>query len=183
MNEITLYKSPLKALRLIALSSLFVIPSVYFLATEQTFRKPHTETILWISTCFFSLGYVVGFINLFDRRPQITIKREGIWDRRLKFDRILWVDILDAYLYHIRTPLLKTKSQSFISIVLTPEVSDKIKSPKWVENFNYEAGAQKANINVSDISVNKDKLLNAIIQLTKEQPKNRAAIISKLNLK
>jgi len=178
MSEITLYKSPLKALWLIALCSFFVIPSLYFIFTED-----NPKFIVWLCAGFFSLGYIAGFSNLFDRRPQIIINSIGIWDRRLKIEIVFWEDITDAYLYHIRTPRLKLKSQSFISLVLKPEISKKIKTPKWIENFNYKVGAQKANINVSDIKVNKDKLLSAVKQLSAEQLENRNAIISKLNLK
>jgi hypothetical protein len=171
MNEIILYKSPLKALRLIALSSLFVLPSIYFILT-----KDNPEPIFWICICFFGLGYIVGFINILDQRPQIILNSKGIWDRRFKIEVIPWDDIFDAYLFSIH-------KQYFIALVINEKIASKVKAPKWIENFNYEIGAQKINLNVGDIKVNRDKFVTAIIQLTKEQPENRAAIISKLNLK
>ncbi len=170
MNEIILYKSPLKALRLIGLSSIFVIPSIYFVTTQDS-----PKTIFWVSIVFFGLGYIVGLISLFDRRPQIIITSKGIWDRRLKIEPISWDDIYDAYLFHI-------KSQHFISLVVNETISEKIKSPKWVTVLNQEIGAQKINLNVSDLKVNKEKLLTSIEQLYSEQHGKRPEMVSKLNL-
>ncbi|MCO6148408.1 STM3941 family protein [Flavobacterium sp. NRK1] len=178
MSEIILYKSPLRALRMIALTSLFVLPCIYFI-----FSGDNPKFIFWLFAGIFSLGYVVGFSNLFDRRPQIIINNKGIWDRRLKFETLLWDDIIKVYPFHVRTPRLNLKSHSFICLALKPEISKKRIAPKWVENFNRKVRAQKASISVSDIKVNDEKLLSAIKQLCAEQPENRAAIISKLNLK
>lgn len=171
MGEIILYKSPLKALRLIALSSLLVVPSIVIIITQD-----NPKNIFWICAIFFSLGYIVGFINLFDRRPQIIINSNGIWDRSLKFETILWNDILDAYGIEIG-------SQKFIALVVTPQIAERKKLHKWAERINRSVNAQKINLYSGNVKVNNQKLLDAIKQLSAEHPENRAAIIRKLNLK
>lgn len=139
-------------------------------------NKPDSEVMSWICITFFGLCSLVGFINLFDRRPQIILNSKGIWDRRFKIEIIPWDDIFDAYLFGVNR-------QYFIALVINEKIAAKVKAPKWVENFNHEIGAQKINLNVGDIKVNKDKFVIAIKQLSAEKPENRAAIISKLNLK
>lgn len=170
MSQIVLHKSPLKALRLIGLSSLFVIPSIYFIITPDG-----PKVISWISIFFFGLGYIVGLLSLFDRRPQIIITPKGIWDRRLKIETIEWDNIYDAYLFDI-------EKQYFICLVVSKEVSEKIKSPKWVNALNEVMGAQEINLNTSDLKVNKEKLLTLIKQLYNEQHDKRLEIVSKSNL-
>lgn len=171
MNEIILYKSRLKAFRLIAVSSIFVIPSLFFIISQDD-----PKFIFWICTGFFSIGYAVAFINIFDKKPQIIINSKGIWDRSLKFETILWDDILDAYSVNIRR-------EKFIALVVKPEIVKRKKLYKWAESINRFAGAQKINLYSGNVKVDNNKLLSAIKQLSNEKPENRSSIISKLNLK
>lgn len=46
---------------------------------------------------FSSLGYPIGFDQLFDGRPQIIINEIGIFDRMTHNDFINWEIIMGAY--------------------------------------------------------------------------------------
>ncbi|MDF7818685.1 hypothetical protein P1X15_13800 [Runella sp. MFBS21] len=82
MEEIKLYKIPLKGLKIFALTIPFVAIGIWMINKEQVGT---TNYIMgWLSTCFFGLGIVVGFFQIFDRKPQIIITENGIWDRTTK---------------------------------------------------------------------------------------------------
>lgn len=166
MSEIILYKSPLKALRLIALCSIFVIPGSYFI------YKGETDLELVLPVCFFSLGYIVGFFHLFDRRPQIIINRKGIWDRTLKLDTIPWHFIFDAY-------TLTIHKQVFICLVTNNEIADNKKIYKWAKTLNEGVEAQKINLNFSAVKANPDIITHLILQLINEPYEGRSALIDK----
>jgi hypothetical protein len=78
MTEFKIYNSPLKALRLIGMASIFVFIGIYML------NEPDVPGFVsWSSILFFGLGYPVGLYQLLDRRPQILINEIGVFDRRI----------------------------------------------------------------------------------------------------
>lgn len=166
MSEIILYKSPLKALRLIALSSVFVIPCSYFV------YKGKNDWQLILSICFFSLGYIPGFFHLLDRRPQIVINTKGIWDRTLKLNTIPWHYIFDAYSITIN-------KQDFICLVTDDKIANKKKIDKWAKTLNEDIGAQKINLNLSAVKANADTITSQILQLINESDEGRSDLINK----
>src|SRR5439155_24563091 len=97
MTEYKIYKSPWKAIRMMLLCSIFVVPSILFLDSSNS------QWINWMSIIFFGLGYPVGLFQLFDRRPQIIVNEIGIFDRTLHADYINWEIIQDAYIASVRS--------------------------------------------------------------------------------
>jgi len=90
--EITLYKSPKKAFKLILVSSAVVVCALLSLVT---FDVPTRAWYPIIGVC--GLGYPVAIFHLFDRRPQIVINEIGIFDPRTCKDFINWDVIQRAY--------------------------------------------------------------------------------------
>lgn len=90
-------------------------------------------------------------------------------------DIIEWDDIIDAY-------LLPIHSNYFISLVLTEEAENQAKLYAWAETLNKQVGAQKVNINIGDIKVDKNKIIDAIQKLSSASLEERMNIINRLNL-
>ena len=166
MKEINLYKSPLKSLRLLFLSSVFVFPSIWFIITEK-----ETEKIFWFSLCFFGIGFVLSLFNILDRRAQIVISKIGIWDRSLRQEMIKWECVKDAYEIQIYR-------QFFIALKTDESFVSKKKLYKWAKYLNNAVGAQEVNINISNIKVDTDKFVTFINIMKSENVENREQIIA-----
>ncbi|RZJ64800.1 MAG: hypothetical protein EOO45_17935 [Flavobacterium sp.] len=171
MNEIKLYKSPIKAIWIIIGCSLFVFPSIYILVYQT-----NPKMVYWFSAVFFSFGYVVGLINLFDKKPQIILNSNGIWDRSLDFKTISWEDIIDCY-------ELRIHRVKFICLVTTPELSQMKKFPEWVDLLHDDIEAQKFNLSTAHVKVKPDSLIKAIKQLSADSGENRNRLIGEIKAK
>lgn len=145
MTEIKLYKSPIKSLRLFLLSSIFVIPCAWLI-----FAKGNNDWDLWFPLCFFGLGYLVSLFHILDRRVQIIINRNGIWDRTTKLGIIEWESIKAAY-------EIEVYKQKFISVVGNEKLKSKKKIYGWASYLNRKIGTQDINLNISQIQVNAEK--------------------------
>lgn len=172
MTEIKLYKSSWKGIRLIALSLPFVIIGIWMISKEQ---KGTFDYIMgWLCVSFFGLGIPLGIFVLFDKRPQIIINENGIFDRTLKQGEIKWEQIIEAYPIDIH-------NQKFISIIVDETFEFKKKQYKWAEKLNEFVGAQKLNLNLSQIKIDEIKLtelLNKIINSEKNERQNHIRIFS-----
>jgi hypothetical protein len=163
MTEIKLYKTPLKAIRIFLLSIPFVAIGIWQIITNEIF------TFDWIMgficTSFFGLGLVVGFFHLFDKRPQIILNENGIWDRTTKQDMIRWEQIIEAYPISINR-------QKFISIVTDSNYMFKTKQYKWATRLSEKVGAQKLNFQISQIKIDENRFadfINSMIQIEKTE--------------
>jgi hypothetical protein len=131
MVQIKLYKTPWKALKLILLTMPFVAGGVWMISD-----KP--ENIWgWMAVCFFGFGIPIGLFHIFDRRPQIIIDEEGIWDRTIKQDKINWRQIHGAYPIDIN-------GQHFVSLILDDTFIFKKNVYKWALKINEIVGGTKA---------------------------------------
>jgi len=74
MTEIKLFKSPLKSLKLLFISLIFVVAGIWLLLKTDDSKIISISAIL-----FFGLGLLFGLFNVLDRRPQIIINKTGIW--------------------------------------------------------------------------------------------------------
>jgi hypothetical protein len=166
--EIKLYKSAWRAIRLMLLCSVFVIPSI--------FLSPETDATPWVNWFiigFFGLGYPIGLFNLLDRRPQVIINEIGIFDRMMFADFIPWEVIQDAY-------LLSISRQKFICLVVEKQYEPSRKKRWFVRTMytvNKDLGAQELNIVLGHIAINEKKLLSFILQMIKTTPEGRKANI------
>jgi len=153
MLEIKLYKSQRKAIRLLILSILFVAIGIWLVSTNESNLKHSIIGIL--CCCFFSLGVLVAFINLFDKRPQLIINETGIWDRTTKQDIINWEGINDAYPLNIY-------GQKFISLVLKDNVKIKDIKYKWAYKLTQIVGGQKVNLALGQVKVDPYEILELV---------------------
>jgi hypothetical protein len=146
MVEIKLYKSPWKALKLILLCLPFVAASLYFII-----HNDYDKTGDWIGLCFFGLGIPFAIFNLLDKRPELVLNHEGIFDRRTygTFNKnpdrgfVKWDAINDVYLkiYVTRLHGLPTSKQKYVCIKLKENsaafLSDQHKPRKFLQHFGF----------------------------------------------
>jgi len=170
MTELKLYKTTSKGLKLIGMSVPFVIIGVWMILESP---GGTTDYIMgWIGTCFFGLGIPIGLMQSLDRRPQIIINENGIWDRTTKQDEIKWEQILDAY-------PLDIFDQKFVSIVADGSYIFKKKRYKWAEKLNKAIGAQNLNLHLGQLNIEVNKLTVLIHELKVAEKKERKKIIQK----
>ena len=170
MTETKLYKRPLKGLKILALTFPFVAFGICMI-----FEKPVGTSdyiMAWLCTCFFGLGIPVGLFQTFDRRPQIIINENGIWDRTTKQDEIKWEQIKSAY-------PLDIYKQKFVCLVLEDTFAIKKKLYKWAAKMNEDIGAQKVNLLVSQLKIDEHTMTKFIKEMTKTERENRTAVIKK----
>lgn len=94
MSEIKLYKRPLKELRYYFLIIPLVAIGIWMVSSEPTGTTNYI--VGWLCISFFGLMILVGLFQLFDRRPQIIITEQGVWDRTTKEAEIRWEQIQSA---------------------------------------------------------------------------------------
>jgi len=169
MNEIKLYKSPLRAIRLLALSIPFIALGIWVLSRQDNSSIDIVIGIL--CTCFFSLGLIIGITNLFDRRPQIIINEKGIWDRTTKQEVIDWDGIKDAY------PLIINR-QKFVPLILDKSVKTKNIQYKWAFKLTRIVGGQKVNLYLGQIRIDQHAMVDFIQSMAKADITIRRQLIS-----
>lgn len=173
MAELKLYKTTTKGLKIIGMSIPFVVIGVWMILQEPTGT---TNYIMgWLCASFFGLGIPIGLFQSFDRRPQIIINENGIWDRTTKQDEIKWEQIIDAY-------PLDIFSQKFISIVSDDTFIFKKKPYKWAAKINKEIGAQNLNLHLGQIIIDQNKLTGLINDLAKAKKKDRNKTIQSFKI-
>ena len=116
----------------------------------------------WFCMCFFGLGIPVGLFQTFDRRPQIIINENGIWDRTTNQDEVKWEQIIEAH-------LLDIFEQKFISLVTDDTYVFKKNPYKWAEKINKEIGTQNLNLHLGQINIDELELTNFINRPSKQK--------------
>lgn len=168
MTEIKLYKSNWKGIKLIALTLPFVIIGIWMISKEQ--KGTFDFYMGWFITSFFGLGIPLGIFTLFDKRAQIIVNEIGIFDRTLKQGIIKWEQIIEAYPIDIH-------DQKFISIVVDETFEFKKRQYKWAEKLNELVGAQKLNLNLSQIKIDENKLSELINKISNSEKNERLNLI------
>ena len=168
MTEIKLYKSNWKGIKLIALTLPFFIIGIWMISKEQ--NGTFDYYMGWFITSFFGLGIPLGIFTLFDKRAQIIINEIGIFDRTLKQGIIKWEQIIEAYPIDIH-------DQKFISIVVDETFEFKKRQYKWAEKLNELVGAQKLNLNLSQIEIDENKLSELINKISNSEKNERLNFI------
>lgn len=170
MIEIKIYKTTWKALKLFALTIPFIVIGVWVITRVESSM---TDKIMgWFGVIFFGLGIPIGFFHLFDRRPQIIINENGIWDRTTNQDEIKWEQIKDAYPLNIY-------GQKFISLKIDKSFKFRKKQYKWALRLTKEVGGQELNLHLGQVSINSNKLLSFIHEMIRTDKENRKLIIDK----
>jgi hypothetical protein len=174
MTEIKLYKTTAKGLKIIGMCLPFVVLGL-FLLSDATYGS--TNYIMsWLCICFFGLGIPIGLFQTFDKRPQIIISENGIWDRTTNQDEVKWEQIIEAY-------PLEIHGQKFISLVTDETFVFKKKIYKWAEKINREIGAQNLNLHLSQINIDEIELTNFLNRLCEENIEKRRKLIKTFKIK
>ncbi|MBG6188435.1 STM3941 family protein [Flavobacterium sp. CAN_S2] len=165
MKEIKLYKSPFKSLRLLVLTSILVIPSIWLITKEK-----ETDKIIWFCLCFFGFGFLLSLFNILDRRAQIIITKIGIRDITLRQGIIKWEYIEDANDVQIF-------KQVFVALKTNEKFVIKKKLYEWTKYLNNVVGGAEVNLNFSYIKVDMEKLITFINIMKSENIENRETIM------
>ncbi len=174
MAEIKLYKTTIKGLKIIGMCLPFAAIGLWMI-TDNPYGS--TEYMMgWVSTCFFGLGIPIGLFQTFDKRPQIVITENGIWDRTTHQDEIKWEQIIEAYPIDIH-------GQKFISLVTDNTFVFKKKTSRRAAAINQFIGAQKLNLRLGQINIDEIELTNFINQITKETIEERRRSIKNFKIK
>ena len=166
MAEIKLYKSPLKSLKLFVIASAFVILGIWLLLKADDSRIISIMTIL-----FFGLGLLIGLFNLLDRRPQIIINKQGIWDRTTNQDIISW-----EFIHEVISPI-DIYGQIFIPLVVDEKFIRRKKMYNWSLRMGKVLGARDINLNISLININIEKFITMLDILRTEDLSKRDIVI------
>jgi len=170
MTEVKIYKTNWKGLKLLALTIPFIIIGIWLISKDGS--NESDRIIGWTATLFFGLGIPIGFIQLSDKRPQIIITENGIWDRSTKQDEIKWDQIESA------NPL-NIFGQKFITLKVDNSFNFKNKQYKWVLKLNKAIGANDLSLQVDQIKIDKKELLSFIQEMKAADRINRKAIIDR----
>lgn len=170
MTEVKLYKSPLKGLKVIALAMPFVVGGIWMITKADS--STIDRFMGWLGILFCGLGISVGLFHLFDRRPQIIINENGIWDRTTNEDEIKWEQILEAY-------LLTISGQKLISLVVDDTFVYKHRQYKWAAWINEGIGAQKLNLHFGQLKMDVMIMIDFIQEMAASDKDIRKVIISK----
>lgn len=174
MTEIKLYKTTIKGLKIIGMCLPFVAIGIWMI-TDNPYGS--TEYIMgWVGTCFFGLGLSVGLFQTFDKRPQMVITENGIWDRTTNQDEVKWEQIIEAYPLDIH-------GQKFISLVTDDTFVFKKKPYKWAAKINEFVGAQNLNLHLGQINIDEIEFTNFINQLTQQTIDERRKTIKTFKVK
>jgi hypothetical protein len=152
MLELKFYKSPWKATKLILLSLPFVLFSLYDIVSHN---QTMPSALSWFCLCFFGLGIPLGLFNLFDKRPELIISEDGIFDRLTTKQFINWDFIKDSYLKEIDTtgrfggPVYS--KQIFICLVLDPNAPIILNANKTLVKLSESLGFQGISIGLSQL--------------------------------
>lgn len=170
MAEVKLYKKPLKGLQILAMSIPFIVIGIYAISIEPVGT---TDYIMgWICTCFFGLGIPIGLFQTFDRRPQIIINESGIWDRTTRQNEIKWEQINIAYPLNIH-------KQKFVALVVDDSFVMHKFLYKWASKLNKAVGAQKINLQLSQLKIDENKMTDFINEMISTEKISRIEIIKK----
>jgi len=174
MTEIKLYKTTTKGLKIIGMCLPFVAIGIWMI-TDNPYGS--TEYIMgWVGTCFFGLGLPIGLFQTFDKRPQIVITENGIWDRTTNQDEVKWEQIIEAYPLDIH-------GQTFISLVTDDTFVFKKKPYKWAAKINQFVGAQNLNLHLGQINIDELELTNFINQVSQQSIDERKKAIKAFKVK
>lgn len=168
MQEIRLYKSPWKAIRIILLAAPFIAFSAYSIIDHKNNIPTYPA---WLCLCFFGLAIPIGLFQLFDKRPQIIINENGIFDRMAYKDFINWKLIRDAYAVNVH-------GQKFICLVIDEAAIPLLKSSKRMIKISKELGFQEINLSLGQLkSFDVLKFIDFIKQMALASPAVRETLL------
>nr|WP_321356993.1 STM3941 family protein [uncultured Draconibacterium sp.] len=170
MTEIKLYKSPWKALKLLGLTIPLIAVGIWLILRAESSLLD--RIMGWIGVPFFGFGFFLAFFHLFDRRHQIIINTNGIWDRTTKQDFISWNLIKNA-------KPLNIFGQKFISLTMDKSFKSRNKQYSWARKLSKEVGSSGLDLQLSQIKINPMTMTKFIKEMIKTDEQNRQILIDK----
>lgn len=170
MTEYKIYKSPWKAIKLLAGCSLFVAVGFFLLSAGKA-----NPVGAWLCIGFFGLGIPASLYQLFDRRPQIIVNEMGIFDRTAHRDLINWEIIQDAY-------IVKVQQETFICLVVPEEFepsAQRSRFKKRIANLSKAIGFQELNISLGNVNVDAERMTEFILAMRSAEKESRQSLIRK----
>jgi hypothetical protein len=160
--DIKLYKSPVKAIKLILVCSIFVMGGLY--------AWIYLGLSIWLTILLFGpfgLGYPIGLFHLLDRRPQIIINEIGVFDRTTYKDFINWDIIQGSYSIDL--------GLRFVVLKVNEKYLSSIKKRKFAMSLTnwVDFGPEQLSISVGQIAIDGVKLAEFILAMAKESPEDR----------
>ncbi len=168
LQEIKIYRSIWKPIRLILLSTIIFATGLLMLDTYDS-----DNWINWIVIVCGGLGYPVALFQLFDRRPLMRINEIGIFDRTQNKDFINWDIIQDAYIASVR-------KEKFICLIINQDVTGFKKSGKFrrtMEEIAIGMGFQKLNLSIGFTDVEAEKMLEFILAMRHAKKAERIILL------
>ena len=170
MTEYKIYKSRWKAIKLLAVCSLFVAAGFFILSAGKA-----SPVGAWLTISFFGLGIPISLFQLLDRRPQIIVNEIGIFDRTAHKDFINWEIIQDAY-------IVKVQQETFICLVVPEEFepsTHKSRFKKRMAGLSKAIGFQELNISLGNVNVDAERMAEFILAMRSAEKGSRQSLIRK----
>lgn len=155
MTEIIIKTSMWKSLVFLSICLIFGVLGIILFIQHET---PKAVAYGILFTIIFVFGGIVFSIQLFDRRPRITIDDSGVEDRKLGVAKILWEDIESV-------ELRKVFATSFIvlKLVNNEKYLEKLDAKATVvSKINKKLGSGELNLNLNLVDM-KPKAIHEII--------------------
>ncbi len=170
MKEIKLYKSPWKAIKLLALTIPLIAVGIWLILRNESSLVD--KIMGWIGVPFFGFGFFLAFFHMFDKRPQIIINETGIWDRTTKQDLIKWEFIKNA------NPL-DVFGQKFVTLTMDKSFKRKNTQYGWAKRLGKKVGSTGLDLQLSQIKVKPERMTKFVKDMIKVDKQDRAMLIDK----
>ncbi len=172
MTEIRLYKSNWKALKILLLAIPFISIGIWMIVSDNS--SIFDKVIGWFCVGFFGLAIPLFFYQLLDKRPQIIINEQGIFDRTAYRELINWNLIDNAYLRDVN-------NQKFICIIIKNEFKHLFSFRKTTK-LSLAMGFQEININLSPIkAIDEQRLMEFILAMSKSESVDKQELMKELS--
>lgn len=124
----------------------------------------------WMCLAFFGFCFVVALSSLFDRRPQLVISENGIWERSSRQPEVKWEQIV-----HAETAGFLGNSFVCLKVDETFKVNRKIQL--WSRSILKKPGSSSIDLPLSDLGIQKQQLLAFIEEMRRSEKSKRTEII------
>ncbi len=151
-REIKIYKSKLKA------AILLIFCLFFFMIGILVLQNSDKAVAGWSCIIIALLASIVGFYNLFDRRPQIIMNDDGITERTFKGEVIEWDAILNV-------DELFYRGQYYVRLMVDKDYKPTLVRSHWlfrIDRYYARAGVKALYIKVSMLTVSSGDLTNFI---------------------
>ncbi|MEO1518665.1 MAG: STM3941 family protein [Bacteroidota bacterium] len=169
-TQIKLYKKTWKGLRLVAMGLPLFCVCIWKAQREDV--DAMEQLLGWFGSCFFGFGLFVGFFHTFDRRPQIILDEDGIWDRSIREPKVFWEQVRAVHQWGVY-------GQIFVAVKVDKTFQRRQSKYAWVQPISRLLKGKDLNINLSQLSVDAQQMANCIKEMSKVEKENRLETLTK----